>query len=117
TSLDICPQSLDLAHSPPGSAKDGKRTCALAARIAAGAARAARGFPGRKSRRGVLCRDGKNGELWGQFLAVALGALRFLGAIDQGFKFVIALLADVFKDRHGSPQKSRAPRKFHLLSI
>jgi hypothetical protein len=31
---------------------------------------------------------------------LALGALRLVAAEDQSFKFVPALLADVFKNRH-----------------
>jgi hypothetical protein len=31
---------------------------------------------------------------------VALGALGFLAAEEQGFKFVMTLFADVFKNRH-----------------
>ncbi len=43
---------------------------------------------------------GKHRELWRELLAVTLGAFRFLAAVNDRLKFMIALLADVFKNRH-----------------
>jgi hypothetical protein len=38
--------------------------------------------------------------LWTEFLALALGALRFVAAKHQSLKFVLTFLADIFKNRH-----------------
>ena len=44
---------------------------------------------------------GESRQLWGQLLAVALGAFGFLFAIHESFELVFALLANVLKNRHG----------------
>jgi hypothetical protein len=44
--------------------------------------------------------DGETGELLAQPLALALGAARFLFAQNYGLKAVVALLTDVFENRH-----------------
>ena len=49
----------------------------------------------------ALCRDRKDRELGRQGFALALGAGRLLAAEYEGFKLMVALLADVLEDRHG----------------
>jgi hypothetical protein len=75
----------------------GHRASARAARIAA--------TPACSHRRGCTCgtfgRHGKNRKLLCQFLALAFGALGFLAAVDQRFKWMIAFLANVLEDGHG----------------
>lgn len=48
----------------------------------------------------AFSRHRKHRELWCQLLALTLGTLGFLAAINDRLKFVIALLADIFKNRH-----------------
>lgn len=79
------------------------RLVEVAERAGAGTARIAAGSTGPRGcrcARAALGRHRKDAELWGQLLAVALRALGFVAAKDQGFKLVLALLADVFENRH-----------------
>jgi len=48
----------------------------------------------------LLAANGKAGELLLEPLALALGACGLLAAQNNGFKMVVTLLADIFKDRH-----------------
>ena len=73
-----------------------ERASAGAARVAAGTAGARGG--GRVTR--TFGRHGKDAKLRAQFLALTLGALRFVAAEKQGFKLEMTFLADVFKNRH-----------------
>jgi uncharacterized protein len=72
------------------------RAGARASRVAAHTARAR--F--RSGLRGRFARNGKSGNLLLQTLAFTFGAARLLLAKDNGFESVLALLANVFKDRH-----------------
>jgi hypothetical protein len=49
---------------------------------------------------GLFSAHGKAGKLLAEPLALTLGAGGFLCAQDYGFKLVVTLLADVFKNRH-----------------
>jgi len=49
---------------------------------------------------GLLASNGKGGQLLVQPFALTFGAGGFLFAHYQGFKLVVALLADVFKNWH-----------------
>jgi len=66
------------------------------ARIAARAARPRRGWYAA----GAFCGHRENAKLRTQLFAFALGTLCLVAAEDQGFKLVLAFLADVFKNRH-----------------
>ena len=66
-------------------------------RIAAASAWAA----GRRRRARLFAAHGKAGQLLAEPFALTFGASGFLFAHYQGFKLVVALLADVFKNRHG----------------
>lgn len=66
------------------------------ARVAAASARAA----GRSGSAGLFTSHGKAGKLLAQPLALTFGAGGFLFAHYNGFKLVVALLADVFKNWH-----------------
>jgi hypothetical protein len=69
---------------------------ARAARVAAATARAAcRACCAR-----LLASDGETGKLLAQPFALTFWAGGFLLAHYNGFKLVVALLADVFKNRH-----------------
>ena len=48
----------------------------------------------------LLASDGKAGQLLAQPFALTFGARGFLFAHYNGFKLVVALLADIFKNRH-----------------
>jgi hypothetical protein len=69
------------------------RTTRVAAATAGGAGR---------SRAGLFASHGEAGQLLIQPFALTLGASGFLFAHYDGFKLVVALLADVFKNRHVS---------------
>ena len=71
-------------------------TCAGTARVAAASAWAA----GRRGSAGLFASHGKTGKLLTQPFALTFGAGGFLFAHYNGFKLVVALLADVFKNRH-----------------
>ncbi|HWX56526.1 MAG TPA: hypothetical protein VN176_18225 [Verrucomicrobiae bacterium] len=73
---------------------------AAGARAAWIAAAAARFAGGRCLRWRFLSAHGERGKLLLQLLALAFGALGFLPVQDDGFKPVVALGADVFKNRH-----------------
>src|SRR5579863_5441754 len=75
-----------------------QRAGAGAARIATGAATAGGNGPGRRA----FGRRSKHTELRAQLCALTLGTLGLVAAKDQCFKLVLTLLADVFKNRHGS---------------
>src|SRR5260370_31901264 len=79
-----------------------QRASTSTSRIATGAARAR----GSRHSRAALCGHGEHAELRAQLLALAFRALRLVAAEDQGFKLVLALLANVFKNRHD--HRSRA---------
>jgi hypothetical protein len=68
-----------------------------------GAARVAAGATG-TARAGGLLRffsaDGEAGKLLAQSFALAFGACGLFVSQNNGFKLVVALLADVFEDRH-----------------
>ena len=49
---------------------------------------------------GLFSAHGKAGELLAEPLALTFGAGSFLCPQNYGFKLVVALLADVFKNRH-----------------
>jgi hypothetical protein len=49
---------------------------------------------------GFFSAHGKAGKLLAEPLALTFGARGFLCAQNNGFKLVVALLADVFKNRH-----------------
>jgi hypothetical protein len=51
---------------------------------------------------------GKGGELLFQLRALAGRALRLFGTVNDGFEFLAALFADVFKNRHHNLQNSAA---------
>src|SRR5437667_1652773 len=50
--------------------------------------------------RGILCRNGEDGEFSCKSSAVALRAGGLLVAEDQSFKLVLARLAQIFEDGH-----------------
>ncbi len=63
-------------------------------------------------------RHGKDAQLWAQLLALTLGALGLVAAEDQGFKLVLAFLADVFKNRHDvAPVELTAPIRINLREL
>jgi hypothetical protein len=80
-----------------------RRKAALIHRAGAGAARVAAG-PARAAWAGGFLRFlsayGEAGKLLAQPLALTFGACGFLVAQDDGFKLMMALLADVFENRH-----------------
>ena len=80
---------------------------ARTARVAAASARAA----GRRRRARLFAADGEARQLLAQPFALTFGASGFLFAHYNGFKLVVALLADVFKNRHfaGSVKIVTAP--------
>ena len=53
-----------------------------------------------RSRRSLFTSHGEAGKLLAEPFALAFGASGFLLAHYNGFKLVVALLADVFKNRH-----------------
>ena len=65
-------------------------------RVAAASAWAA----GRSRRARLFASHGEAGQLLAQPFALTFGAGGFLFAHYNGFKLVVALLADVFKNRH-----------------
>jgi len=65
-------------------------------RVATATTRAAR----RSRRTGLFASHGEAGQLLAEPLALTFGAGGFLFAHYDGFKLVVALLADVFKNRH-----------------
>jgi len=71
-------------------------TSARPTRIAAASARAA----GARRRAGLFASYGKARYLLAQPFALTFGASGFLFAHNDGFKLMVALLADVFKNRH-----------------
>src|ERR1039458_1887237 len=73
-----------------------ERAGARTPRIAAGAT----GARGSRRTCGAFGGHGKDTKLRAQLLALTLGALGLVAAEDQGFKLVLAFLADVFKNRH-----------------
>ena len=76
--------------------------CARSSRVAA---RATRGCRRRcPTFRGKACRGhGEYTQLRIQLFALTLGTRGLVAAEDKGFEFVLAFLADVFKNRHGRP--------------
>src|SRR5260370_37577286 len=90
--LDFGQKSSCILPAPCVSERAGART----SRIAAGTARA------RGSRHSGTALGGhrEHAKLRAQLLALALRALRLVAAEQQGFKLVLAFLADVFKNRH-----------------
>lgn len=74
-----------------------ERAGAGATRIAAGAASSTRA--GRRALR-PLGGHGEDAELRAQLPAFAFGAPGFITPEDQRFKLMLALLADVLKNRH-----------------
>jgi hypothetical protein len=77
-----------------------ERAGAGTARVATGAAASARSWRTHRA----FSRGGENTELRTQLFAFALWALGFVAAEHQRFELVLAFLADVFKDWHGSLQ-------------
>src|SRR5580700_1495140 len=73
-----------------------ERACAGTSGVAAGAACA----HGTRRTSGTLRGDGKDTKLRAQLLALTLRALGLVAAEDQGFKLVLAFLADVLENRH-----------------
>jgi hypothetical protein len=55
--------------------------------------------------------------LWAELLALTLGALSFVAAKDQGFELVLALLANVFKNRHEDRSRVTAPIRINLWKV
>jgi hypothetical protein len=72
--------------------------CARTTGVATASAWAA----GRSRRTRLFTSDSKAGQLLAQPFALTFGACGFLFADYNGFKLVLAFLADVFKNRHFS---------------
>jgi hypothetical protein len=89
----VCVGTKDLAGELVEVAE---RASAGTARIAAGATCACRSGRGR----GTLGRHSEHAELRVKLLALTLGALGLVASENQGFKLVLAILADVFENRH-----------------
>lgn len=77
-------------------------TGAGTARIAARSARTGGGCGRGRS----FGRDGENRELWLEFLAMAFGALGLVFSVNESFKLMLALFADVLVDGHGGSEFS-----------
>jgi hypothetical protein len=73
-----------------------ERAGARTPRVTTGAA----GTRGSRRARTALGGHGEDAKLRAQPLALTLGALGLVAAEDQGFKLVLAFLADIFKNRH-----------------
>ena len=82
--------------APEALVEVAERAGARAPRVAAGTA----GSRGSRGARTALGGHGEDAKLRAQLLALTLGALGLIAAEDQGFKLVLAFLADVFKNRH-----------------
>ena len=96
--LEDLPCEVNTPHDSRALVEVSHGTCAGAARIAAGAAPASRSRCAAAARAlGGYC---ENAQLRAKFLAFALWTLRLVAAKNQGFKFVLTFLTDIFKNRH-----------------
>src|SRR5713101_390710 len=87
-----------------------ERTGARAARIAAGTARPR----GRGGGRAALCGYGKHRKLGCELLALTFRAGCFVLAENKRFKLVLAFLANVLEDRHGTTPDGKSLSLFKI---